>query len=403
MNDSDKILSDYTRNELNIYSNEDYEAILKRWPNDQDMIVYRGVNFPTQKEHDVFFEDYKRNGGYVTSNASGFAKTKETAKDFASTTKTYFPTLEVMQRESARTAMFEDITGYGGVILKTVVKKGQVVDVTKSPHAIEDEVLFAPGKIIKCEIEHVKTYKQIVDTENFDKNKHIQNNDVESGLSKYIIGNHADKLSSKSRNHILTEELLLVEKFLNRFESDKDVEEIDKGKYWLAYIITNYNYRNKDAEKEQQIRFIVPDFKSKDLNGLWNPAQIKKIKEISTDIMYSVLQVHLQYRDKYEIDYSNLQDLTPFLNKHLVELYDRATSYKKRNQYETINDNLRKLYSQKTGDRKLDSRAINEEIEKIKKLFISISASSSKTNEQRLEDKKTYQEERQRKIKIANI
>jgi len=115
------------------------------------------------------------------------------------------------------------------------------------------------------------------------------------------------------------------------------------------------------------------------------------------------LQVHLQYRDKYEIDYSNLQDLTPFLNKHLVELYDRATSYKKRNQYETINDNLRKLYSQKTGDRKLDSRAINEEIEKIKKLFISISASSSKTNEQRLEDKKTYQEERQRKIKIANI
>lgn len=403
MNDSDKILSDYTRNELNIYSNEDYKAILKRWPNDEDMIVYRGINFPTQKDHDVFFEDHKRNGGYITSNASGFAKSKETAKNFASTTKTYFPTLEVMQRESARTAMFEDVTGYGGVILKTVVKKGEVVDVTKSPHAIEDEVLFAPGKIIECEIEHVKTYKQIVNAENFDKNKHIQNNDIESGLSKYIIGNHADKLSSKSRNHILTGELLLVEKFLNRFESDKDVEEIDKGKYWLAYIITSYNYRNKDTEKEQQMKFIVPDFKSKDLNGLWNPAQLKKIKEISTDIMYSVLQVHLQYRDKYEIDYSHLQDLTPFLNKHLVELYDRAISYKKRNQYETINDNLRKLYSQKTGERKLDSRAINDEIEKIKKLFTSISTSSSKTNEQRLEDKKTYQEERQRKIKNANI
>lgn len=54
MNDSDKILSDYTRNELNIYSKEDYEAILKRWPNDQDMIVYRGVNFPTQKNMMIF-------------------------------------------------------------------------------------------------------------------------------------------------------------------------------------------------------------------------------------------------------------------------------------------------------------------------------------------------------------
>jgi len=405
MKDIDEILSDYTRNELNIYSKEDYAAMLRKWGNDEDLVVYRGINFPTKEAHDNFIEEFNKNSGYLKGHASGFAKTKETAQDFASTTKTYFPTLEVMERESARSAMFEEITGYGGIILKAIVKKGEVVDVTKSPHAIEDEVLFAPGKLIKCEIEHVRTYKQTVDSPDFDKNKYIQNNDIDSGLSKYVIGNHAKQLSSKSKNYILEQELSLMEKALNKFESTKDIKEVDKGQYWLAYSLDNFNYnrKTKDFEKTSELRFLVPDFKTKDLQGLWSPAQLKKIKEVSTEIMYSALQVHLEYRDKYKMDYSNLQQLTPFLSKHLVELYDKATRYKQRETYETINENLRKLYNNKIGDRKIDSSAVNDELEKIKKLFGEIISSGSKNNDERLKEKDDYQENRKRIISKAGL
>jgi hypothetical protein len=405
MKDIDEILSHYTRNELNIYSKEDYAAMLRRWSNDEDLVIYRGINFPNKAAHDKFLEEFEKNSGYLKGHASGFAKTKETAQDFASTTKTYFPTLEVMERESARSAMFEEITGYGGIILKAIAKKGEVVDVTKSPHAIEDEVLFAPGKLIKCEIEHVRTYKQTVGIPDFDKNKYIQNNDIDSGLSKYIIGNHAKQLSSKSKNYILEQELSLLEKSINKFQSTKDLKEVDKGQYWLAYSLDNFNYdrKSKEFEKTSELRFLVPDFKTQDLHGLWSPAQLKKIKEVSSEIIYSVLQVHLEYRDKYKMDYSNLQQLTPFLSKHLVELYNKAVRYKQRESYETINENLRKLYSNKIGGRKFDSDAVKDEIEKIKKLFGEILSSGAKNNDERLKEKEDYQENRKRILSKAGL
>jgi len=225
--DIHEILRNYTHNESPIFSKQAYQEMLSRWPNEEEMEVYRGINFPTKKAYDDFIQKFEENGGYLTSSASGFAKSLETAEDFASTTKTYFPTLAIMERESARQAMHEEVTGYCGVIIKTTIKPNQVVDVTRSEHAIEDEVLFPPESVIKSELIPVKTYKQTVEAEGFNLNKYVQNHSLENGICMYIVANHSKDLSSKSRRHLLDGMLKKIENQSNDYGSDIDV--LDSG------------------------------------------------------------------------------------------------------------------------------------------------------------------------------
>lgn len=397
--DIHEILRNYTHNESPIFSKQAYQEMLSRWPNEEEMEVYRGINFPTKKAYDDFIQKFKENGGYLTSSASGFAKSLETAEDFASTTKTYFPTLAIMERESARQAMHEEVTGYCGVIIKTTIKPNQVVDVTRSEHAIEDEVLFPPESVIKSELIPVKTYKQTVEAEGFNLNKYVQNHSLENGICMYIVANHSKDLSSKSRRHLLDGMLKKIENQSNDYGSDIDV--LDSGKYWFAYKSEIFS-REYEKEKEYSMKFAVPDFKSLDLHGLWNPAQLKEIKKVSEEIIFSALQLHLQYRDKMHIDYSSLQPLTPYIGKFTAELYQRAVSYKKRESYETINENLKNLFSKKTESTDFN-KDVKKEIDKLKNLLESIGYDSVKTKKDRIIEKEEFQERREKILSKATF
>lgn len=211
------ILRNYTKEEHPIYSVSDYEEMKRRWPNEEDIEVYRGINFETESQLASFMKEFEENGGYVQGAAAGFAKTMTTAIGFASTTKTYFPTLEVIERDAIRRTLFEEMTGIGGLILKTTVKAGEVVDVTLSGQSIEDEVLFKPGQLIKCEIQRLKNFQDIVKEPDFDKDKYVQENNYKNNkLANFIIGNYGSQLSEESKNKIIDDEVKYFQELIDK-------------------------------------------------------------------------------------------------------------------------------------------------------------------------------------------
>lgn len=404
------ILRNYTKEELPIYSIRDYEEMKRKWPNEEEIEVYRGINFETESQLASFMKEFEENGGYVQGAAAGFAKTMETAIGFASTTKTYFPTLDVIERDSIRRALFEEMTGVGGIILKTTVKAGEVVDVTLSGQSVEDEVLFRPGQLIKCEIERLKNFQDIVNEKGFDKDKYVQENDYKNNkLAKFIIGNFGQALSEDSKNKIVDDEIKYFQNVIEKnWKSEKEnalkkdsIKILDSDENWLTYGIETYDFMREKRTKS--LHFVVPNFEFLDLHNILGEDQIKKIKPICEDIVFASLETHLQYRDKYEIDYTQVSKLTPFVSEHNQDMFKRATSYKKREEYETINENLRNLYNNRIKDRPIDTRAVQEEMDKLKKLLNGIIENRPISNDERLKDKSDYHENRQRVLKKQKI
>ena len=148
----DNTLRNYTKEERNIYQEEKFEGLLSRYPLKEDATVYRGINFSTRLQYHRFMKKFNKLEGYLTSNAAGFSRDYDTALDFAETTKTYYPTLETLQAEDKRNKEAELMTGYCGIIIKSEVKAGEVIDVNASTFSVEDEVLFRPNTVIKSEI-----------------------------------------------------------------------------------------------------------------------------------------------------------------------------------------------------------------------------------------------------------
>lgn len=400
--DLEEKLRSYTKDEYPIHSKNDYKQMLQLWSNDEDMTVYRGINFSDQEGLKEFLSDFDKNGGYIQGSAAGFAKSLETATDFASTTKTYFPTLEVMQREELRRTLFEEITGIGGVIITAKVKKGEVIDIEKSGQSIEDEVLFAPGTLIKGTLTRIKTFKDLINEPNFNINKYMMSHNVnDDKLAKYIVANHGSELSTKVKDKLVQDELDYIKDVINEnWKTDKyknaSISLLDSDQYWLTYSREEYDFSSStnNHSKHKTLHFVSPSFDFLDKHGALGPKQVKTIKKIAENIIYSALETHLQYRDKMKIDYSNLRHLTSFTSKHLQNMYQRAVNYNKRNQYETLNENLRKIYSTRIKDRKPDLKAAAEEIEKIKQLLISVTTESAQTKRERIEDNNNYRERR---------
>lgn len=155
-------LRSYTKDENPIYLESDFNAMLAEWPNEEDITVYRGINFSTKEKYEDFLKELKATGGYRSSESAGFSPRYDTTYDFSTTTKTYFPTMHVVMEEAKRNVQGEKIAGYCGVILTTTAKRGTVVDVNSSGEGVESEVLFRPNELIKCEVFKVKSFKELV-------------------------------------------------------------------------------------------------------------------------------------------------------------------------------------------------------------------------------------------------
>lgn len=368
--DIDEILRDYTRNEVNIYSESIYNEIKLKYANKNKMTVYRGINFTTKEEYEIFLKEFKENKGYQSFSAAGFAKTYETALDFSSTTKTYFPTLEVMIEDSKRREFKESMSGYIGVILTAEVEIGDVVDVNLSDEGIEDEVLFEPNQLIKCSLEVIKPFKEKVKEKDFDINQYIKDiPNKEDKLLQYILSNLSSKISEEVKD-------LLVQRVFEDFNKKaslkiaKDSDEKILADYDNLIVYSRKNYKFGE-EPETRINFFIPYFKNLEIDGLISEKQRDLISEKAESIILNALEIHIKYRDKYKINYQSLKNLTPYVSNETKELYMKAISYKKKDTYEDINKNLANIINKgKYSGSK--SEAVANEISKLKSFFTEI-------------------------------
>ncbi len=371
-----EILKNYTRNEVPIYSEDIFEELKSMFPNEEDMTVYRGINFDTKEDYDSFLNDFKKNNGYISDNCAGFSPSYDTAYDFSTTTKTYFPTLEIMQSSSRRRLLKEKISGFRGIILKSNVKKGEVIDVRESGVGIEPEVLFAPNKLIKCEIEIIKPFRELVEEKDFCVNRYIKNTeDFNDPLAQYIFEN---------KSFLINEEIkdLLVERKINEFNKHRDykIAEIDNEKIILdeenliAFTRKNYKF---GEEEETKIYFFAPNFYVLDKFDLLGEKQKEKIRPLVEDIIMKVLETHIEYRDKYKINYEGVTNLTTYISEETRDLYTRAVGYGKRQSYEDINERLRFIFN--SGKFKGNkSHEIESELKNLENLFKDLNLSLPK-------------------------
>jgi hypothetical protein len=185
-------------------------------------------------------------------------------------------------------------------------------------------------------------------------------------LLNYILVNKSEFLTEEVRDILLER---AFEKFNKQaiYKIEKDNEEKILADYDDLVVFSRKNYRFGE-EEETIVYFLTPNFKELELYGVLEDKQRNKISVISENIVLNALEAHIRYRDKYKINYLGIKNLTPYVSEETRELYQRAISYKKRDNYVSINNALADIINK--GKHKGNKQsAIREEINKLTKLF----------------------------------
>lgn len=359
MNIKQKLRS-YTKDENPIYEMNDFNEMLKLWPNADDITVYRGINFDTKEKYENFLKELKATGGYKSAECAGFSPRYDTAYDFSTTTKTYFPTMHIVMEEARRNVQGEKIAGYCGVILTATAKRGTVVDVNSSGEGVESEVLFRPNEVIQCEVFKVKSFKELVRSKDFDVNEYVKNNaGNDDDLLTYLIINKHKTITDENCQ-------LLLDKYLEKFSKTKtgytDEELILSENNIVAIERTNKRF----GETTKQINIFIPDIKYFEKYELLRNTQRNIVEKLANSIIGHVFDIHLKYRDEMPIDYSNLKNITPYLNKQNKEFYKQMISYKQKEIYENHNNRFREIYKDQSLSANERSKLVDNEMDKLK-------------------------------------
>ncbi len=375
LSDSDRQLKEHVKNEIGIYKKGTYDTLLAKYPNEEDLIIYRGINFKSRLEYYRFMKNLEKNNGWIQDNsASSYTRSKATATGFAETTKTYYPTQEIIQAEAKRSKEGDILSGYCGVVLKTKIKKGEAVDVNLSEFGIEDEILMEPQRKIEVEVEVINSLKFQVNQSDFDINEYIQNcNNTSDPLLQYITINKPERINNDSANHIF--EMCLSSKEKNakiiekRLDLNPNEELIFDGNH-LTVLKERRLKSYKDDTIVHNYNFYTPllllEFEDK---GCFRPEQYKKIKTIANNIISDTLQVYLNEGENINIKYlENVSEFAQFASTHYRELYESSILKRKGKEYNEISENLR----EKINDKNLSKEEREKLIENTKDDLVNI-------------------------------
>jgi len=197
LDDADKQLYKYTADGFT-FLDDVIDELQERYPF-KGGVLYRGLHFDSQEQHDELLEKIEA-GDVNFAGTSSWTPNKSTAQDFARTKKTYFPTPEIMKAERDRNTRGDHMTGYGGIVITTKVKKNVGCDVNESEFAKESEVLLPPGKYKVAVEELVEPYKRKYDSKEKVAKllKQIKNakshNSETSKLADYVVRSWFDQL-----------------------------------------------------------------------------------------------------------------------------------------------------------------------------------------------------------------
>lgn len=188
---ADTWLSKYTLENLDKYPSESVlNELLEEYPFDGGTL-YRGLNFANKEQWEEFKQQTDNLTKLETGSISSWATDKRETFAFAVTRPTYFLDRELMQAESTKNKNIDYMIGHVGVILKTNVGAGVGIDVRKSPHSKESEVILKPG-----------TYKIDVATKHIPFMRSITKENVKEQFMK-ITDIKNDTFNSKKFSHIM--------------------------------------------------------------------------------------------------------------------------------------------------------------------------------------------------------
>ena len=147
-------LGQYTEHGYNRYPSQNVlNYLLNNYPNEEQVTLYRGLHFDTKEDYDDFMSKF--NNKYDDDKISSWSPSYTTAEEFAMTKKTYHPTMIIMSQETEREKSKEYMTGYRGIVLKTVIPPNTGINVNRTNYSKEDEVILPPGSY-DIEIQTVK-------------------------------------------------------------------------------------------------------------------------------------------------------------------------------------------------------------------------------------------------------
>lgn len=122
--------------------------------------VYRGLHFTDAEQYQKFMK-YINDGTMLVNDPTSWTTDLPTAKDFAKTKKSYFPTPELMAASRLTSDRGDYMSGFAGVVLKTTVGSGTGCDVSKSEFAKESEVILPSGTYnVEVEMELIPFHRQ---------------------------------------------------------------------------------------------------------------------------------------------------------------------------------------------------------------------------------------------------
>lgn len=159
---ADRWLSKYTRESFDKWPTANIiKTLLNDYPFDGG-VLYRGLNFNDAEQWEKFKEETHDLTKLDTGSISSWSTDRGTTESFALTRPTYFLNHELMQAESQKNKNRDYMIGHVGVIIKTRVAKGVGIDVNKSNHGKESEVILPPGVYnIEVDTKHIPFVKSI--------------------------------------------------------------------------------------------------------------------------------------------------------------------------------------------------------------------------------------------------
>lgn len=329
-----------------------FDDLLYDYGNDKDLIVYRGLNFKDKEEYEDFINHVGKTKKFKVQDKwiSSWTRKKSTAEQFAVSRPSYMEAMSIENMALINKAKEENqhVVGYRGLIVKTTIKKGQAIDVNKSPFSAEDELLLVPGKY-DIEIEEFLTNSDTIKKEGLSQAlaKYSDSNTIDDrkvSIIMKIINDHADELANKDKS-------ILGKYFLKNTEMLVDLHENPvSGARHISVSCSDYKF----VEKYKHI-FLERDY-DRYFNAFYKGVRkgIKQIakhvkEDIDTKIIWNGINV------KELVDLADAEE----------EFYDLKQIYG--NKYRELNSsqNINRINKLPPAEKKKELEALNKMISDI--------------------------------------
>lgn len=340
-------IKEYVKGELHIYDDDIFQEMLEAWPNQEKKTLYRGINFKTKKDFDVFMENLNANDAYIQNSAASFTENFEIAKSFSLTSRSYYIDKDTMSDYKDQHTLGEIISGYRGVILEVTVPKNKVIDVQKSGFSLEHEYLFAPREAINVKITEIKTYYDLIKEGELNikneiikaikKSRETKTYMVKNPFINYIRINNPEYLTDNIKNIIVENDISLMKDFTKN-NCTKNIKYLIKNSY-LTAIESEVDSFSTSKEQKKEILFYTPNFTEYIEKGFLTKSNKILFKQIAKEVLNIAMQIHIENRDNSDtiLKYNMISHILPFLSATDKILHTRMINYKVKENYEEIN------------------------------------------------------------------